>query len=252
MKTKYCFLTLLLALFCIPGFSQELTDAPIDFSLQVKNMHLLRGQQVTNAALADVDIHVFDKNKMFKAGLWGAASFNGVYREFDYYVSFEKAGFSIALWDIYNFSTNETGWNHDKVFNYSARETGHFLDLAVAYQFQGKFPLKISWATVLFGRDRGGFDLNTKNRYSTYVSLDCPVLRHHVVNLDFGIAGAFALDKYSGTKANFYGDTAGIVNVNMTASKVLNIGKFKLPVSAMAMWNPMQNIANIQVAFDLF
>ena len=89
-------------------------------------------------------------------------------------------------------------------------------------------------------------------RSSTYVSLDCPVLRHHVVNLDFGIAGAFALDKYSGTKANFYGDTAGIVNVNMTASKVLNIGKFKLPVSAMAMWNPMQNIANIQVAFDLF
>ena len=63
MKTKYCFLTLLLALFCIPGFSQELTDAPIDFSLQVKNMHLWRGQQVTNAALADVDIHVFDKNK---------------------------------------------------------------------------------------------------------------------------------------------------------------------------------------------
>ena len=247
MKTKYLILSLLLSCICLSGFAQK--EGPIDYNFQVKNMHLWRGQQVTNAAMADADINIATANKMFKFGLWGAASFNGVYKEFDYYVGFNKSGFSIDVWDIYNFSTDAT-WENDKIFNYRGRETGHLIDVAVAYQFQGKLPLKLSWSTILLGRDRGAE--NTKNQYSTYVAADCPVLRDHFVDLDFGIAGAFALDKYSGSKANLYGKTAGIVNVNLTASKVLKFGDYKLPVSAMAMWNPMQNYANIQVAFNLF
>ena len=232
----------------LEGYSQE-NKIPIDFTLQVKNMHLWRGQQVTSAALGAVDLNIKDNKKRFTLGLWGGAGFNGKYKEFDYYVSFEKSGFSIAVWDIYNFS-DDVAHNNSQMFNYRADQTGHFIDVAVAYQLQGKLPLKMSWATVLYGRDRGA--LNEKNLYSTYVSVDCPVLKHNVVNLDFGIAGAFALNKESGTKANFYGNTAGIVNINVTASKVLQLGKYKLPVAVMAMWNPENNSANLQLAVDLF
>ncbi len=250
MKIKSFIISLLLAVGCLTANAQG--TAPVDFTFQVKNMHLWRGIEVTSAALGAVDLNVSTKNQLLTFGLWGGAGFNGEYREFDYYIKLQKAGFSLEAWDIYNFSKDADHQN-DKIFNYNTHTTGRFIDVAAAYQFQGKFPLKISWSTVVFGRDRGTTLSNeTKQRYSTYVAVDCPVLRHDIVNLDFGIAGAFALDKAGGTKANFYGDTAGIVNLSLTASKVLNIGGYKLPVSVTSMWNPQMNRGNIQVAFNIF
>ncbi len=109
---------LLIAL-CITLGSQESyaqkSSFPIDFTLQVKNMHLWRGQQVTSAALGAIDLNIKDKKEMFTFGLWGGAGFNGKYKEFDYYLSFEKSGFSIAVWDIYNFS-EDASYNNKEVF----------------------------------------------------------------------------------------------------------------------------------------
>ncbi|ERI84755.1 hypothetical protein HMPREF1981_02231 [Bacteroides pyogenes F0041] len=241
-----------LGIFCssaLASAQESATYKPLDFSLQIKNMHLWRGYQVTTSAMGGVDIHLTDKSQRFTFGLWGGASFNSDFKEFDYYASFQQGGFSIAVWDIYNFSPGAT-YNNRQVFNYNARETGHFVDVALSYQFQHDFPLKITWATIVFGRDRGV--KNEKNLYSTYVSLDYPVVRNKIVDLDLGIAGAFALNKESGSDANFYADNPGIVNVNMTVSKKLKLGNYVLPVSAMAMWNPARNEANIQVAFNLF
>ena len=81
--------------------------------------------------------------------------------------------------------------------------------------------------------------------------MDYPVLRSDYINLDLGIAGAFALSPEKGTDANFYAKDAGIVNVNVVASKKLQLGSYTLPVSVMGMWNPANNNANIQVALDL-
>ncbi len=68
------------------------------------------------------------------------------------------------------------------------------------------------------------------------------MVRNKRVNVDLGIAGAFALSKgkdATGEKVDhhFYGKSAGIVNINVTFSKTLMIGSYKLPVSAMVMWN---------------
>lgn len=249
MKLKTLLVGLLLSVGCLSSYAQKDILAPVDFTFQVKNMHLWRGQEVTSAALGAVDLNASTKNKMFTLGVWGGAGFNGTYREFDYYVKFQKSGFSLEVWDIYNFSKDAPHQN-DKIFNYSTRTTGRFIDIAAAYQFQGKLPIKLSWSTVVFGRDRG--KNQEKQLYSTYVAAECPVLRHEIVNLDFGIAGAFALDKESDSKRNFYGDTAGIVNVSLTASKVLTIFNYKLPVAVTTMWNPEKNTGNIQVAFNLF
>lgn len=232
-------------------------DVPIGFGLQLKNMHLWRGLQVSEEAMLGADIYLTDKNQMFKVGLWGGAGITGDFKEFDYYASFEHKGLKIAVWDIYNFSRG-ANYNNTEVFNYNAKETGHFVDVSIGYTFQGNFPLSINWATVVFGRDRAYFlnpldqNFNKKNLYSTYVSASYPVLRDKYIDLELGIAGAFALSPVKGTSQNFYGKSAGIVNINFVASKDIKITKsYTLPISVMGMWNPANSTANIQVALDV-
>lgn len=245
---KFIVLTLVMLVFSLSLQAQEEKKSPIGVGLQLKNMHLWRGLQISNEATAGLDVHVSDNKNMFTAGIWGGAGFSGKFREFDYYASFQHKGFQIALWDIYNFSEGAT-YNNSEVFNYNAKETGHFVDLSVGYTFQGKFPLSLNWATVIFGRDRT--DDNSRNMYSTYVSASYPILKDKYIDLDLGIAGAFALNPQSGTDKNFYAKHAGIVNINFVVSKKLELGKYTLPVSVMGMWNPIGNNANIQIALDV-
>lgn len=245
---KYIVLALAMLISTVSLTAQEDKKFPIGMGLQLKSMHLWRGLQVASEATAAVDIHVSDNKNMFTAGIWGGAGFSGTFKEFDYYAAFENKGFKVALWDIYNFSEGAT-YNNKQVFNYNARETGHFVDLSVGYTFQGNFPLTINWATVIFGRDRGA--VNAKNLYSSYVSMSYPIIKDKFIDLELGIAGAFALDPEEGTSANFYAKHAGIVNINFIATKKLEFGKYTLPVSVMGMWNPAGDNANIQIALDV-
>ncbi|MDR1160797.1 MAG: hypothetical protein LBK45_00505 [Tannerellaceae bacterium] len=237
-----------------PLIAQTATEyKPVGGVLQLKNIHLWRGQEVTAEATLATDIYYTNKKQNLRLGLWGGAGVNGNFKEIDYYINYNVAGFTFALWDIYNFSTGAT-YNNRQAFNYKARETGHFVDLSVAYQFPQKLPLRVYWATVLFGRDRGA--LNEKNRYSTFVELGYPVLSNKIVDLNVGIGGAFAMSKgkdISGGKsdAHFYGDSPGIVSINLTLSKTFDIRGYKLPLSITPMWNPEKNYANIQVALQL-
>lgn len=253
---KYVVLALAMSLFSLSLIAQEKKDIPVGFSFQLKNMHLWRGLQISNEATAAANLFVTDKNQMFTVGLWGGAGFTGKFKEFDYYASFQHKGFKLEVWDIYNFS-KDADYNNREMFNYNARETGHFVDVTVGYTFQGGFPLSLSWSTVVFGRDRGNFlgelheDYNKRNLYSTYVAASYPILRDKFVDLDLGIAGAFALDPVEGTSQNFYAKSAGIVNVNFVVSKKLEFGKYTLPISIMGMWNPANSEANMQVALDV-
>jgi hypothetical protein len=228
-------------------------NIPIGGSLQLKNMHLWRGQEVSDEVTLTTDINIQDRSNIFKFGIWGGMGVNGNFKEIDYYASFSQSGFTLAAWDIYNFSSG-VDYNNRQAFNYSARETGHFADVSLAYQFQKNFPLKLYWATVVFGRDRGV--LNEKNRYSSYAEISYPVKLKNEISLEIGVAGAFALSEGKDitgkkSKAHFYGDSPGIVNVNLTLSKDLNICGYKLPISIMTMWNPEKNYANMQIALNL-
>jgi hypothetical protein len=221
------------------------TYHPFDFNLTVKNMHLWRGYKVTSAPVTAGDVYFISKDKSFKAGLWGGAGFTGEYREFDYYISYAKKGFSIAVWDINNFS----GRDNVSIFDYNAATTSHFIDVTVAYQFQGKLPLKLSWSTIVLGRDfyldNGG---NAKNRFSNYVQAEMPVYIKDDLKLSAFLGGAFAF----GRQDHFYGAHPNIVNAGITLSKVVPVLGFKIPVSATGMWNPEQKYGALQVAVQLF
>ncbi len=239
----------------------------IDASGLIKTSHLWRGYQVSDVLTAVGTIDLMTNDGSLKGGIWGGYGVNGSYKEVDYYLQYSKSGFTVALWDIYNFSPNAT-YNNTEAFNYVAGETGRFIDLSVAYRFGKKFPLQISWATVIFGRDRAMNDKGEmKNQYSSYIALDYPVGTFKGVSVDVGIAGAFAFQKaytgvidpvtglttgYEKTNANFYGDTNGIVNINLTVSKDITIGGYNLPVSVGTMWNPMSEDIYMCVSLGLF
>lgn len=214
-------------------------------SVEVRSKHLWRGLEVSEEANLATDLHFKTKDGSFKLGLWGGMGFTGKFKEFDYYASYSVAGLTFAVWDIYNFSPGAT-YNNDQAFNYKASETGHFIDASVAYQLQGRFPLKLYYSTIIFGRDRG--PLNDGNKYSTFVQLEYPLINQNGLTLDASVAGAFSYK----TKAHFYGKTGGIVDIRLRLAKDFMIAGYKLPVYVMPMWNPQGDNVNFQIGATLF
>lgn len=219
----------------------------------LKTMHLWRGIEVSDEISTLADIYFKTKNEVFKAGIWSGVGVNGGFKEFDYYVAFKHSGFEASLWDIYNFSPGAS-YNNKEAFNYKAKETGRFLDLRLSYRFQESFPLKIFWATLLYGRDRDA--LNEKNRYSSYLELEYPICSKNGFKLEAGIGGAMPLVKGKDlngekTNAHFYGEDPNIVDIHLRLSKTFKFGSYSLPVSLMPMWNPEKEYVNMEVSLQL-
>ena len=127
---------------------------------------------------------------------------------------------------------------------HAAHTTGRFLDATLSYRFQNeKFPLLLSWSTVVFGRDRNSN--NTKQKYSTFAYAEYPIYQKDGWKVDAGVGGAFALNR-AGEDAHFFGTTAGIVHVSLQASHDLKLGNYTIPVYAKGMWNPQSNESYFQ------
>ncbi|WP_300101091.1 hypothetical protein [uncultured Alistipes sp.] len=221
----------------------------LHFSGTLQNMHLWRGLQVADGGVLAADVNVGLLNDRLRVGLWGGTDFTGDYKEFDYYLSYTVAGFSVALWDIYNYSP-ELPFSKD-IFNYNKFSTSHFLDLSVGYNFDTLFevPLRLNWATIFAGRDLNDAG---NNRYSTFVYAEYSVFRdeHWIVDLGLGGTFAFNRDDVDG-HANFYGSD-GINQISLKTTYKLRIKKFEMPVFAHAMWNPDLRKGYLQVGINLF
>lgn len=258
MKTifKVCRMVVLLLLPCFYLQAQEKTIdkkdtldkkeyKPFVFNLQLKNMHLWRGYKVTSAALTAVDAHYVTNDGSFQVGFWGGAGFTGEYREFDYYASYQKSGFNVAVWDINNFSD----FPNANIFNYNPSSTSHFIDITVGYQFQQNFPLSLSWSTIVQGRDTYINSAGVrKNAYSNYVALDYRLWKQENADLHLFVGGAFAF----GRDEHFYGNKPNIVNTGLTFNRDLVVFNYHLPTSATVMFNPEHKYGAIQLAINVF
>ncbi len=226
------------------SFAQQL-----HFSGTLQNMHLWRGLQVADGGVLAADLNVGFLDDGLKVGLWGGSDFTGDYKEFDYYLSYSRAGFTVAVWDIFNFSP-ELPFSKD-IFNYNKYSTTHFLDLSVAYDFDVKLqvPLRLYWATIFAGRD---LNVTGDNRYSTYVYAEYSVLRDELWKVDVGLGGTFAFNRDDADgHANFYGHDS-IDQISLKATYNLKLGRFEMPVFAHAMWNPDSRNGYLQVGINLF
>jgi hypothetical protein len=251
----------------------ESKKGPASLAIELKNAHIWRGIDVTHNFLIDGDVRVSDKTNTFAVGLWGATTLTKDFREFNYYTGFYKGGFSLEIWDIFNFSeknqygvTNPGGYNTEKAFDYSAHKTGHFVDLRLGYTFPEKFPLYLGWSSIVFGRDRAWLPGNnpddykdrrySNSRYSTYVEASYPILKSNIADLTAGIGGAFKFckAKIDGQviEGNFYGKSDGIITCTLAASRNFRFSDdYSLPVTLSWVWNFQTSKTYMQVAMQV-
>lgn len=223
-------------------------QAQIHLKANLQNNHLWRGMEVSDGVVLLTDLSYTMANEHVTVGLWGGCNSEGTYKEFNHYLNLKAGEWSFALWDTYNFSPG-ANYNNHQYWNYSAHSTGRFLDATLAYQFdRQKFPLSVSWSTLVFGRDRSTDNKNQK--YSTFVYAEYPVYKNDEWKVDAGIGGAFALNK-AGEDAHFFGNTAGVVHVQLQASHDLKLGQYTIPVYAKCMWNPQSNQSYFQLGAEI-
>lgn len=237
---------LLIALLSLAASLPALPQVHLTADLQ--NNHLWRGMEVADGCVLLTDLGYTCAKGHLTLGLWGGTNTQGSYKEFNHYVCVQTHGFELSAWDTYNFSPGAT-YNHHQYFNYKAHETGRFLNCTLNYRLrQSRFPLLLSWSTILFGRDRN--TRNTEQKYSTFAYAECPVYRHDGWTVDTGLGAAFAL-REAGEKANFYGTTSGIVHISLKVSRDLHLGSYILPVHAMGLWNPQSQKAYFQLGAQI-
>lgn len=224
------------------------SHAQMHLGVDLQNNHLWRGIEVADGCVILTDLgYTFAKGHA-TVGLWGGCDTRGTYKEFNHYVSMNASGFELSAWDTYNFSPDAT-YNNRQYFNYSAHETGRFLNCTLSYRIQKEqFPLLLSWSTIMFGRDRSSD--NSQQKYSTFVYAELPIYKKDGWIMEAGVGGAFALHE-AGEKAHFYGDTPGVVHAQLKVSRELHIGSYNIPVHVMGMWNPQADKAYLQIGLHL-
>jgi len=224
----------------------KLSENPIKMKLQTKNMHIARGVQITDNTMVNGNLELSTKDDFFTFGISGSSTFVKDFKEFNYYVKLAKSGFTLSLWDI-SSNTAENSFDYTK-------NTGRIMDLSLEYKFAESFPLKLLWSTIVFGgSDRGEINHKGKigNKYTSYIEADYPVITGKKVNLNVGAGGTFAFRNPSGIKSNLNGNTAGIINIYATASRVLEINDYKLPIELSGIWNPEAQKTYLQITVDI-
>lgn len=235
----------MLALLLLTGASAM---AQMHLKLNLQNNHLWRGMEVADGLVMLTDVGYSFAQGHLSAGLWGGTNTRGTYKELNHWLRFQTGGFQLQLCDTYNFSPG-ADYNNRQYFCYKAHSTGRFLDCTASYRLRGRWPLQLSWATILFGRDRDGS--NTHQRYSTFCHAEAPLWHDDCWTVEAGIGGAFALSPASGDQSHFYGTSAGIVHLTLTASRTLHLGSYDLPLYVRGQWNPQSQKAYLQLGAEL-
>lgn len=228
----------------------------LHMAVDLQNTHLWRGIEVANGFIVGPDISISDNADHFRFGMWGGMKLGtntqkqSEYKEFDYYMQYQYGGFKATLWDFNSFS----GIDHPKIFNYSAPETNHFLDLALYYTLPESFPLTLGWSTILWGNDRfrnysdNGTPGDMQNVYSTYVSADMPIWHYDKWSVAAGLGAAFALNPADNSdSASKYSTGFAVVQTTVGVTYDLTIKNYHMPITVTAWFNPEKNDGHLQL-----
>lgn len=236
-KIKIAILALILTI----GASDLAAQGRFNVGLDLKNMHYWRGLRVSDGFITAPTVGYF--NGGFAIFSWGGIALDGDFREVTNIISYTTGGFTVAVADIFNFS----GVANPQYFNFDADETGHIIDLSVAYNFGDRAPFRIMAATIIYGNDR---DIRGNNRYSTYIEAGFPVKREGFTVEPF-VALGLAL---SGEATDMlYGDrNFDMVNIGIAVSRDVKLGTFNMPVTTRLAMNPSLDQVSVELAMRIF
>lgn len=197
----------------------------INVSAAVKNQHYWRGYGVATSPLMTSMVSVITRSG-FEIGTWNGFGLDGGFKDVDTYVSYSKGGFSVSLWDVYNFSDYDISsksfpygnYGNTDFFDYSGKGR-HFIDASIGYSVP-KTKLNFFLATIIAGRD---VNANGKSAYSTYFKTAYGLKAGDVSITPYTSVG-FALNSVNGE--NFWKWTSNASKSNFNFSEVgINFSK---------------------------
>lgn len=181
----------------------------------------------------------------FSLTAWGSVDFNGNgKKEADMTAAYSVAGLTISLTDYWwagqtgcyaGNNPAEATDSKNAYFNFDNHTTDHILEAGLSYSLPfGKFPLNLSWYTMLWGGDKKANDKGKRqNAYSSYAELNYPFTVKNIrLNAMVGISPFYS-------PANYKNDSFAVVNVSLKAVKEIGFtDRFSLPVFTQLIWNP--------------
>lgn len=256
MKRINKVLTIIIScLIFIPNIQAQQKDSSktsISLSTDVVSRYVWRGALLSTAPSIQPSLQINVNN--LTIGTWGAYSFNGKDgAEADLFAtySFMKNLFSFTITDY--FFPNQTIKNNN-YFNYNNDKTGHVFEGSLSFNGTANIPFSLMIATNFYGADAkkinndptsAKFNQKDGNQFSTYVEIGYPFkINNTKLNTFLGFTpnkpkSANTSIGYIG-ESGFYGNTMGVVNIGLTASKNINISsKYSLPLQTSLIINPM-------------
>lgn len=204
---------MLIVLFVMSGAMGKIQAQQVSVSAgaDIVSSYIWRGLYCGPASVQP-DISLKAGNIM--VGIWGSASFDSRWREFDLYARYSLGNVSLTMTDYFFPRDLPTG-EGSSYFDFSE----HVIEATLGYSI-GDVPLSLAWNTNLVGDENN----------STYIEADYS-LPLSMVTLDF-VLGA---TPWKGA----YSDSFALVNLAIKASKQIHVTpSFSLPVFTQAVLNP--------------
>lgn len=240
------------------------TEKMFNANVSLHNQWYWRGSAIGLSPMVATMISMKTKSG-FSIGSWNGFGLDGVFKDVDIFASYSVEGFTLAVWDVYNFTSPTSGAADPKTspvnyFDYKSKSTRHFIDVSLAYDFK-KVPLSLFAATIVHGRDRGTtaadqpdnvYTRSGDNRYSTYLKGTYAFKPSETMSVKPYISYGFVFKNVDNT--SFWGAKAnGVTEVGVTVSKSLKItDTWKVGVTGGIVASPMNKSVNGLLGIDLF
>ena len=261
---------LLVIIFILAGIiqtakSQEEKSNAADMivSADLMSRYIWRGTQFGGSS-PSIQPNLALTYKGFEVGAWGAFSVGGVNfaQELDLYLSYTFVNKMVTVSFTDYFFPNES--LDYKYFNYKKDETGHILEISASFNGTENLPLSFLVGINTWGADaiklednQTSTDFNTKKgiQYSTYLELSY-VTKINSYDLKPFIGATLNNPKKEDLttgfigETGFYGKSAGVVNLGLTAAKTIEFSdKFSLPMSISLITNPQAEKIHLVFGF---
>ncbi len=213
-------------------------ENPISLNVDLMSRYIWRGQDF--GASPSIQPGISYSNWGFTLGAWGAYTINNVnssVQEVDLFLSYNiNDMFSVTVTD-YFFPNEAVDYNY---FDYKNESTGHIFEGSVTFNGTEKLPLSIMLASNFYGADAREATTDTTSvgaiQYSTYAELGY-TFKYFDIFMGLNLTSP---DKDKG-ETGFYGDSFGVVNLGISATKEIKITeKFGLPLYIALITNPQK------------
>lgn len=222
--------------------AQEKKGIEIGLGTDVVSSYIWRGSY--NAG-ASIQPSVALKAGSFSLTAWGSVDFTSSdYKEIDLTAAYTIKGFTFTLVDYYWTGSPTTASLPDRKYFHFGSDSPHMIEIGGAYNFGEKFPLTLSWNTMLFGNDKDA--VTGDQNYSTYAEVSYP----------FSVKGV-DMSAWVGITPwetrNMYGTTGfAVCNVGLGATKAIRFSdRFSLPIFTRVIWNPAKEDVNLVGGFTI-